>query len=72
MTEKEEVLFMKIRLLELASEKWKLTREDAANVFDKNDVYSFISDLYDEFHVQGDDANLAEIDTWLRTKGVRV
>lgn len=38
MSTEEEIRYMKIRLIRLASEEWHLTIEEAADLFAKNEV----------------------------------
>lgn len=45
---------------------------DVAKLFAKNDVYVFIREMYEEFHVQGDSANLEEIKEFLKGKKIFV
>lgn len=65
----DEILFMQTRLLRLAHEKWQKTNAECARIFEKYNVYEYIRKLYDLFHVQGDDANFEEIESYLKSKG---
>lgn len=68
MDAKNEMILLQVRLFRLAMESWKKNQQEVALLFRKNGVYKFISDMYEEFHVQGDDANLREIETFLKGK----
>lgn len=68
----EEIRYMKIRLIRLASEEWHLTIEEAADLFAKNEVFHYIRDCYGIFHVEGDYAVLEDIKSFLKSKGVIV
>lgn len=70
MTREEEILFMQVRLIRLASEKWGMAVGETAKLFRKCNVLEFISDGYDEFHCEGDVAVLNEVEQFLQTKGV--
>lgn len=61
----KEILRMQIRLFRLACKKWNKKTLECAEIFDKYDVDKYISELYELFHVQGDDANLDDIETYL-------
>ena len=58
MDAKNEMILLQVRLFRLAMESWKKSQQEVASLFRKNGVYKFISDMYEEFHVQGDEANL--------------
>ncbi len=70
MSEKSEIIFMQVRLLRIASEKWNIPIPAAAALFEQYDIFSFIEDCYDVFHMEGDDAVFSEIKTLLKCKGV--
>ena len=42
---------------------------ECADVFDQYRIDKYIDDAYEIFHVQGDEANFAEIDRYARSKG---
>lgn len=69
MDAKNEMILLQVRLFRLAMESWQKSQQDIASLFRKNEVYKFICDMYEEFHVQGDDANLKEIEAYLKGKG---
>jgi len=68
MDAKNEMILLQVRLFRLAMESWKKNQQEVASLFRKNGVYKFISDMYEEFHVQGDEANLREIEAFLKGK----
>ncbi len=61
MNEKQQCLYMKIRLVRLAARRWNTSVADAATVFWKQGVFSYIENNFDLFHIQGDDAILDDI-----------
>ena len=61
-----------VRLFHKAAVQWKLSVNECADLFDKYDVDNYISEAYDFFHVQGDDANLADIEQYLKNNGVKL
>ena len=69
MDAKNEMILLQVRLFRLAMESWQKSQQDIASLFRKNEVYKFICDMYEEFHVQGDDSNLKEIEAYLKGKG---
>ena len=70
MSEKSEIIFMQVRLLRIASEEWDISIQRTAVLFEKYNIFKFIEDCYDVFHMEGDYAVFDEIKTLLRNKGV--
>lgn len=69
---KNEIEHMQVRLFRLAWKKWNMTKKECAEIFDNYSVDEYIRSLYEVFHVQGDEANICEIEDYLKTKGVSV
>ena len=57
----DERLLMLIRLFRKACTEWDKPILECADIFDRYGVDEYITDCYDLFHVQGDEANLEEI-----------
>ena len=57
---KAEIIFMQVRLVRLASEKWHKTIGEIAILFKETGVYKFIEDCYDIFCCEGDNAIFEE------------
>lgn len=72
MSEKEEIRFMKARLLRLASEEWNMTVEQVVDLFDQHEVLPYIAEFFGIFHVEGDYAVLEDIREYLAKRGVTV
>ena len=68
----KERLFMNVRLFRLAIERWNLSRQECAFLFRKYDIFDYIADAYEEFHEQGDEANIEDIEAYLTAKGAIV
>ena len=49
--------------------KFKLSAKECAEVFAMYNLYDYIRDCYEEYHVQGDEANLADLEDLLFKKG---
>ena len=65
-----EIEHMQVRLFQCACREWKIGIQRCANLFDRFQVDQYIEDAYEIFHVQGDQANLDEIEAYLRSRGV--
>lgn len=61
-----------MRLLRLATKTWHKEMPEIAKLFSQFKVYDFMQDMYEEFHVQGDSANLNEVEAYLRSHGVQL
>lgn len=72
MSERLQILFMQTRLVRVASEEWHMTLREVNVLFEKYDVYRFISDCWGIFRVEGDMAVLYDIRDYLQSKEVAV
>ena len=70
MDRKDEMILIQVRLLRLAVKTWHKEMPEVAKLFSQFKVYDFMQDMYEEFHVQGDSANLNEVETYLKSQGV--
>ena len=69
-SEKDDLFLIQVRLFRLAQNKWNLDSQKCSVLFNKYDVYNYIKACYGFFHIQGDEANLADIEEYLKNKGV--
>ena len=67
-TMEKEILRMQIRLFREASKKWKLNKEQCDEIFVRYNIDEYIRDVYEIFHVQGDEANLHDIEEYISNK----
>lgn len=65
MNEKQQILYMKIRLIRIASQKWNKSIGYVANQFMQCGVLQYIEENFDLFHMQGDESIFADICTFL-------
>ena len=72
MSEKQQILFMQIRLLRMMAEKYSLPLKQAAEIFGQYNVLPFIREGYGIFHVEGDEAVFEEVKLFLQSKGAAV
>ena len=72
MDRKDEMILIQVRLLRLATKTWHKEMPEVAKLFSQFKVYDFMQDMYEEFHVQGDSANLKEVEAYLRSQGVQL
>ena len=65
----KEILRMQIRLFRMACKRWGMNTTECVEIFEKYNIDKYISDLYEIFHVQGDESNLDEIEMYMKNKG---
>jgi len=71
--EKSDDLFLiQIRLFRLAQQKWNFDEEECLEIFNKYNIFDYIETCYDFFHIQGDDANLSDIESYLKNNGAEL
>jgi len=68
----DDLFLIQIRLFRLAQAKWKVDEEKCSSIFNKYKVYDYIGTCYDFFHIQGDDANLLDIESYLVNNGAEI
>ena len=68
MSKNLQILYMQSRLVRLASARWNMPRDQVVQRFKNNRVFQYISDLWDYFHVEGDDAILCDVGEYLEGK----
>lgn len=71
-SEKSQIVFMQVRLLRLAAEKWNISVQRANELFDKYGILQYIEDCFGIFHTEGDYAVFDDIQMLLRNKGVDI
>lgn len=64
-----EKTYMKVRLFRLAQKRWNMNFEQVSELFNRYHLYDAIDELYEEFHVQGDGANLDELREIIEKQG---
>lgn len=69
MGEKQQIIYMQTRILRLASEEWNKPIETVTKLFAEHGVLHYIERCFDSFHLQGDDAILEDIVSYLDKKG---
>ena len=72
MNEKAQILYMQVRLVRLASNEWNIPIREVGRIFYDNGVFEYIDKLWDLFHVEGDNAVLEDIKTYLQNRKVTV
>ena len=69
---KDDLFMLQIRLFRLAQIRWDKTVEECEKIFLEKDINDYIQTCYEEFHTQGDDANLDDIEIYLKRKGLMI
>lgn len=69
MLEQQQILYMQIRLIRLASKYWGKTMDATAVLFKKFNIFQYIEDCFEIFHTEGDEAIFEDIQQYLANKG---
>lgn len=72
MSTQGEILFMQTRIIRLAATRWDTSIQKVSSLFDRTGILKYISDQYDVFHMEGDQAVLDELEEVLEAKGVQI
>ncbi len=72
MDEKRQILFMQVRILKMASEKFKLSLADTARLFKEYDVLGYIREYFGIFHTEGDRAIFEDVKKYLKIRGAKI
>jgi hypothetical protein len=63
---------MQCRVYRMAQRKWNLTPSACTKLFQKYNIFGFISDCYDTLHLSSYDCTLHDIEEILKSNGVNV
>ncbi len=72
MDEQQQILYMQVRILRMASERFGISLKEAAELFRKFDVLSYIRVGWGIFHTEGDEAVFVDIKQFLKSKGAEI
>ncbi len=68
----DDLFMLQIRLFRLAQVRWDKDASECEKIFSKYDINEYIKTCYEEFHVQGDEANIIDIEQYIKAKGYSV
>lgn len=68
----QQILYMQIRLVRLASQYWKKTMETTARLFKEFEIFEYIEKCFEIFHTEGDAAIFEDIQQYLNNKGITI
>lgn len=72
MGEKQQIIYMQARIIRLASEEWNKPIENIALLFAKHNVLQYIERCFDLFHLEGDEAILEDVTSYLNKRGMKI
>jgi len=72
LNKRDDIFMLQVRLFRLAQLKWDKSAEECEQLFKKYDLNEYIETCYEEYHVQGDEANLADLEHYLKVKGLSI
>ena len=70
LNKRDDIFMLQVRLFRLAQLKWNKSAEECEQIFKKYELNEYIETCYEEYHVQGDEANLADLEHYLKVKGL--
>ncbi len=70
--EQINISHMQCWLFRLAQRQWNMSPKDTASLFQKYDLFEYISDCYDILHLSSYECVLFDLEDILRRKGVAV
>lgn len=70
--EEQQILYMQVRLARMASERWCKPLCDITEIFASYGVLGYIHETFGILHVQGDEANINDIEQYLKKKGAEI
>lgn len=71
MSERQQIIYMQTRIMRLASERWNKLMETISELFTKYNALRYMEECFDIFHVEGDEAILEDVETYLGNRGMR-
>ncbi len=72
LNKRDDIFMLQVRLFRLAQLKWDKSAEECEQLFKKYELNEYIETCYEEYHVQGDEANLADLEHYLKVKGLSI
>lgn len=71
-TRQIDITHMQCSLFRMAQTKWDKTPQELSSLFQKYDIFGFISSCYDSLHLSSYQLALEDIETLLHNKGVNL
>jgi hypothetical protein len=69
MGEREQIVYMQVRIVRMYATAHDLTLAQAARAFDESGAFRYICDSWGLFHIEGDDVVLQDVESFMQTKG---
>lgn len=69
MGEREQIVYMQVRIARMFAESHGITLAQSARAFDACGAFRYIADCWDVFHVEGDEAVLDDVVSYMAVKG---
>jgi len=61
MQEREQLLYMQVRIMRMAALRWHKSMAETAEIFRRQGLATLIEENYEAFHTEGDEAIYAEV-----------
>ncbi len=66
---KEDIFMLQVRLYRMLQSRKGLSPVECNRIFDKYGLFDYISQCYEEYHMQGDEANYEDMLEYLKGQG---
>ena len=66
---KEDIFMLQVRLYRMLQIRLGFSPEACNEMFDRFDLFDYIAQCYEEYHMQGDEANFSDVMEYLRRQG---
>ncbi len=68
----DDIFMLQVRLFMLAQKRWNKDVVECERIFEEYEINDYIKTSYEDFHVQGDEASILDIEEYLRRKGANI
>lgn len=68
MEERSQIVFMQVRIVRMYATAHGVTLAEAARAFEAAGAFRYIADCWGLFHVEGDDAVLDDVESFMRSR----
>ena len=69
MNERNQTIYMQVRLVQLAANKWKISISKVLEVFQRFNIFHYIADNFGLFHMWGDEAVFQDVSEYISNVG---
>lgn len=68
---KDDIFMLQVRLYRMLQSRRDLSADECNRIFAKYELFDYISQCYEEYHMQGDEANYEDMLQYMKRQGFR-